>query len=214
MLFTHPYAQTCVCLLPCLHLHGEDVSGVVGLHLFHKNTFLPHQRVIYRHQWVRREIRRVETPRDAIFPRLPGIRSRDETAVPRLAHFFGYNHASFGVTVEPPRLWGHTASFSSGGTWGVVQFGWWARCWLWSRGRGFVRLLVGRTVKPEHSPNQPASHEKQQEAANDQENLGDGAWRSVWQQERPLWLWYLTTQQINNEHSTINTESCQMKVNI
>lgn len=43
---THPDTQPLVRLITHLHLYGEDVSGVIRLHLLHKRSFLSQQRVV------------------------------------------------------------------------------------------------------------------------------------------------------------------------
>lgn len=95
-------------LVTYVHLQGEDVCRVVGLHLLHECALLSKRRVVNGHKFVGRKISRIEAPRDAISPRGRlggGGGRRDKATVSGLAQLPGYDHSSFGVAIEPPALW-------------------------------------------------------------------------------------------------------------
>lgn len=169
-------------LMTDVHLQGEDVCGVVGLHLLHQRALLTQGGVVDGHQRVGREICRVEAPREAVSARGRGGGGgeaggcRDKAAVPGLAQLPGHDHSSFWVTVEPPALWDESAGVAEGRSGGAVQSRCGVRIWSFSSGRWWrsVQMLAGRPVKPEDGAEQPAATQEQQQAADQQEAFVEG----------------------------------------
>lgn len=169
--------KTRVRLVTHVHLQGEDVSGVVGLHFLHQGALLSKGRVIDGHKGVGRKVSRIEAPGEAIPPR--GRRGegghaggrRDEATAPSLAQLPGDDHSSLRVAIKPPALRDGSARVAEGRSGGPVG----AHCsigrWSFGSGRwgGRVRMAAERPVKPEYCAEQPAATQDQEQAADHQQ---------------------------------------------
>lgn len=200
-----------VCLVTYVHLQGENVCGVVGLHLLHQRALLSQGCVLEGHQCVGRKVCRIEAPRDAASPR--GRRGggggaggrRDKATVPGLAQLPGHNHASFRVTIEPPALRDGTARVPEGRRGGVDPSRCGVRIWSFSRGRWWrsVRMLAGRPVEPEYGAEQPAGTQEQQQAADHQEAFVEGP---RWPTQQQVGLLLLLLQLLKTQGNVINMQ--------